>query len=77
MLSDKECLNRPYTSNENLYHDGNDKLFIAGTNSIKDMFINDLTIPLRLIQYTDRYKQEHINFIQITTIILKQLSLIV
>ena len=77
MLSDKECLNRPYTNNENLYYDGNDKLFIAGTNSIKDMFINDLTIPLRLIQYTDRYKQEHINFIQITTIILKQLSLIV
>ena len=32
------------------------KIYIAGTNSIKVLFINDLTIPFRgLIQYTDRY----------------------
>ena len=34
-------------------------IYIAGTNSIKDLVINDLTIPLRLIQYADRYKQAH------------------
>ena len=49
-------MTRAYSSNENLYYDGNETLYIAGTNSIKDLFINDLTIPFRgLIQYTDRY----------------------
>jgi hypothetical protein len=58
LLSDDEGLNRAYSNNQNLYYDGHEKLYIAGTNSIKDMFINDLTIPFRgLIQYTDRYKQ--------------------
>jgi hypothetical protein len=58
LLSDDEGLNRAYRNNQNLYYDGNEKLYIAGTNSSKDMFINDLTIPFRgLIQYTDRYKQ--------------------
>jgi hypothetical protein len=58
LLSDDEGLNRAYSNNQNIYYDGNEKLYIAGTNSIKDMFINDLTIPFRgLIQYTDRYKQ--------------------
>jgi hypothetical protein len=46
-----------YNNNQNLYYDGNKKLYIAGTNSIKDIVINDLTIPLGLIKYTDRYKQ--------------------
>jgi hypothetical protein len=32
---------------------------IAGTKCIKDLVINDSTIPFRLIQYTDRYKQAH------------------
>ena len=59
ILSDEEGLDRAYKNNENLYYDGNEKLYIAGTNSIKDVFINDLSIPLRLIQYTDRYKQAH------------------
>ena len=59
-LSDKEGLDRAYNNNENLYYDGNEKLYIAGTNSIKDLVINDLTIPFRgLIQYTDRYKKAH------------------
>ena len=59
-LSDKEGLDRAYTNNENLYYDGNENLYIAGTNSIKDLVINDLTIPFRgLIQYTDRYKKAH------------------
>ena len=32
------------------------KIYIAGTNSIKDLFINDLTVPfIELVQYTDRY----------------------
>jgi hypothetical protein len=58
LLSDNEGLNRAYSNNQNLYYDGNEKLYIAGTNSIKDMVINDLTIPFRgLIQYADRYKQ--------------------
>jgi hypothetical protein len=49
-----------YNNNENLYYDGNENLYIAGTNSIKDIVINDLTIPFRgLIQYTDRYKKAH------------------
>jgi hypothetical protein len=29
------------------------------TNYIQDLVINDLTIPLILIQYTDNYKQAH------------------
>ena len=34
------------------------QLYLAGTNSMKDPFINDLTIPFRgLIQYTDRYNR--------------------
>jgi hypothetical protein len=33
------------------------KKYIAGTNSIKDLVINDLTIPLGLTKYTDRCKQ--------------------
>ena len=59
-LSDKEGLDRAYNNNENLYYDGNENLYIAGTNSIKDLVINDLTIPFRgLIQYTDRYNKAH------------------
>ena len=51
----KEGLDRAYNNNEKFYYDGNDKLFIAGTNSMKYLFINDLTMPFRgLIQYTDR-----------------------
>jgi hypothetical protein len=46
-----------YSNNQNLYYDGNTNLYIAGTNSIKDLVINDLTIPLGLNKYTDRYKQ--------------------
>ena len=58
ILSDKEGLDRAYKNNENLYYDGNEKLYIARTNSIKDLVINDLTIPFRgSIQYTDRYKK--------------------
>ena len=34
-------------------------MYIAGANSRKDLFIHNLTIPWRLIQYTDRYKQAH------------------
>ena len=49
-------MDRAYTNNQNLYYDGNEKLYIAGTSSIQDLIINDLTIPLRLTQYTDRYK---------------------
>ena len=26
---------------------------------MKDLFINDLTIPFRLVQYTDRYARAH------------------
>ena len=60
ILSDKEGFDRPYTNNANIYYDGNDKLVIAGTSSIKDLVINGLTIPFRgLIQYTDRYNQAH------------------
>ena len=59
LLSDQEGLNRAYSNKQNLYYDGNEKLYIAGTNSIKDFFSNDLSIPLRLIQYTDRYNQAH------------------
>ena len=56
LWSDEEGLTRAYSNNENLYYDCDEKLYIAGTNSIKDLFINDLTIPFRgLIQYTDRY----------------------
>ena len=59
-LSDEEGLNRAYSNNDNLYYDGNEHLYIAGTNSMKDLFINDLTIPFRgLIQYTDRYARAH------------------
>ena len=47
LLSDEEGLNRAYLSNEHIYYDGGDKLYIAGTNSMKDLFINDLTIPFR------------------------------
>ena len=33
---------------------------IAGTNSIKDLFVNDLNIPFRgSIQYTDRHNRAH------------------
>ena len=35
------------------------KIYIAGTSSIKYWFINDLTIPLRLIQYTYIYTKSH------------------
>ena len=56
ILSDKEGLDRANTNNENIYYDGDDNLFIAGANSIKDL-INDLTTPLRLIYYTDSYNQ--------------------
>jgi hypothetical protein len=56
-LSDTEGLDMAYSNNQTLYYDGNHKLYIAGTNSIKDLVINDLTIPLGLIKYTDRYKQ--------------------
>ena len=62
ILSDKEGLDRAYNNNENIYYDGNEQLCIAGTTSIKDLFINDLTIPLRLIQYTDRYQQANQTF---------------
>jgi hypothetical protein len=46
-----------YGSRQNLDYDGNKK--DRWTNYIKDLVINDLTIPLRLIQYTNRYKQAH------------------
>jgi hypothetical protein len=48
-----------YSSRRNIYYDGNKNFHIAGTNSIKDLVINDSTIPLRLIQYPGRYKQAH------------------
>jgi hypothetical protein len=48
-----------YSSHQHLYDDGNKTIYIAGANSIKDLAINDLTIPLRLSQYTDRHKQSH------------------
>ena len=36
------------------------KIYIAGTNSMYDLVINDLTIPFRgLIQYTDSYARAH------------------
>ena len=65
-----EGLDRAYNNHENLHYDGNDNLFLAGTNSIQDLLINGLTIPLILIQYTDIYVyiNKHINFIQITMI---------
>ena len=59
ILSDKEGLDRAYNNNANLYDDGNNNLCIAGTNSIQDLGINDLTMPLRLIHYTDRYTKAH------------------
>ena len=59
VLSDKEVLDRAYNNNENMYDDGDGKLYIAGTNPITYLFINDLTIPLRLIRYTERYKKPH------------------
>jgi hypothetical protein len=47
-----------YNNMQNLFfYDGNKKIYIAGTNYIKDLVIHDLTLPLGLIQYTDRYKQ--------------------
>ena len=42
-----------------MYYDGDENFHTAGINSIKDLFINDLTIPLRLIQYTEKYKKAH------------------
>ena len=54
LLSDQECLKRAYSNNQNIYYDGYQNIYIAGINSIKDVFINDLTIPLRLTLYTDR-----------------------
>ena len=59
LLSDKEGLDRAYTNNQNLRYDGNQKIYTAGTNSLKDFVINDLTIPLRVLRYTERYKQAH------------------
>ena len=59
VLSDKEVLDRAYNNNENIYDDGDGKLYIAGINSIKDLFINDLTIPLRFIRHTERYTKAH------------------
>ena len=59
ILSDNEGLDRAYHNNENIYYDGDEQLYIAGTNSIKQIFTKQLTIPLRLIQCTDRYKQAH------------------
>jgi hypothetical protein len=47
-----------YGNLQNIYYDGNQKN-IAGIKCIKDLVINDLTIPLILIHYTDRYKQAH------------------
>ena len=44
---------------QNIYDDGHQKLYIVGTSSIQNMVFNDLTLPLRLIRYTDRYKQAH------------------
>jgi hypothetical protein len=46
-----------YNNKQNLYYDGNKQIYIAGTNYIKDLVINDLTITLGLIKYTDSYKQ--------------------
>ena len=59
ILSDKEGLDRAYTNNENMYYDGDENFHTAGINSIKDLFINDLTIPLRFIRYTERYTKAH------------------
>ena len=60
LLSDQEGLNRAYNNNHNISYDGNETyIYIAGSTYTKDLFINDLTIPLRLIRYTDRYKQAH------------------
>ena len=36
-FSDNEGLDRAYNNNENLYYDGDDNLYIAGTNSIQDL----------------------------------------
>ena len=47
---------------EIVYYDCTGKLYTAGINSIKDLFLNDLTMPLRLIRCTDRYKQAHQRF---------------
>jgi hypothetical protein len=38
-----------------MYYDGDENFHTAGINSIKDLFINDLTIPLRFIRHTERY----------------------
>ena len=60
LLSDQEGLNTAYSNKQNIYYAGDENKYIAGTNSIKDLFINDLTIPFRgWIQYTDRYDRAH------------------
>jgi hypothetical protein len=48
-----------YSNNQIVDYDGNQKIYITGTNSIKDLVINDLTLPLGVIHYTDRYKQSY------------------
>ena len=59
ILSDTEGLYRALYTNENIYSDGDGQLYIAGTTSIKDLVNNDLTIPIILIRYTERYNQAH------------------
>ena len=39
LLSDKEGLDRAYTNNQNLRYDGNQKIYTAGTNSLKDLLL--------------------------------------
>ena len=57
LLSDTEGLDRAYCNSQTICYDGNQTLYIAGANSTKYLFINDLTIPLRFIHYTYRYIQ--------------------
>ena len=50
-------LDRAYTNNEILYYDGDGKLYIAVTSSLKVLLVDDLTIPSRLIRNAERYKR--------------------